>query len=86
MFWQGVVCKGACYQLFDGKPCYLCHQVHGPDGRGATTECSFALDLGNAQCVAFAPLCDKTHQRYLNTVVYTKIHRIIYTRSRVPEI
>ncbi|CAL8466241.1 g5777 [Coccomyxa elongata] len=46
---QGMVCKGACYQLFDGKPCYLCHQVHGHDGRGANTECSYALDLGNAQ-------------------------------------
>ncbi|BDA51428.1 probable BsuMI modification methylase subunit YdiP at N-terminal half [Coccomyxa sp. Obi] len=46
---QGVVCKGACYQLFDGKPCYLCHQMRGPDGNGAATECSYALDLGNAQ-------------------------------------
>ncbi|KAK9917248.1 hypothetical protein WJX75_002338 [Coccomyxa subellipsoidea] len=42
---QGVICKGACYQLFNGKPCYLCHQIHGPDETG----CAYALDLANAQ-------------------------------------
>ncbi|BDA42016.1 probable BsuMI modification methylase subunit YdiP at N-terminal half [Coccomyxa sp. Obi] len=46
---QGFVCKGACYQLFNGKPCYLCHQAHGPNGRGQEPDCSFALDLTNAQ-------------------------------------
>lgn len=48
---QGVICKGACYQLFNGKPCYTCHQAHGPDGTGRVApDCTYALDLSNAQC------------------------------------
>lgn len=47
---QGVLCKGACYQLFNGKPCYSCHQAHGPDGTGLSPDCTYALDLSNAQC------------------------------------
>ncbi|CAL8460848.1 g379 [Coccomyxa elongata] len=46
---QGFVCKGACYQLFNGKPCYNCHQAHGLNGRGQEPDCSSALDLANAQ-------------------------------------
>ncbi len=44
------MCKGACLQLFSGKPCYLCHQVHGPDGPADAPDCTYALDLANAQC------------------------------------
>lgn len=55
---QGVICKGACYQLFNGKPCYLCHQIHGPDETG----CAYALDLANAQCAHFTCLALTTNK------------------------
>lgn len=38
-------CLGACLQLFEGRPCYRCHD---PDP--SMHNCSFALDLGNARC------------------------------------
>jgi hypothetical protein len=40
--------------LFNGKPCYLCHQaaIHNEEDDAAPQDCTYALDLGNAQSVS----------------------------------
>lgn len=42
-------CMGACEQLFEGHPCYSCHQKNLQQ-RNSNEHVSFALDLSQAMC------------------------------------
>ena len=47
---QGALkCNGRCRQMFNGRPCYECHVPNEEC-------CSYALDLGDAQCAPCAAL------------------------------
>ncbi len=89
-------CLGACRQLYEGKPCYRCHD---PDP-SQTHNCSFALDLGNARCVYgifFLFLCVQVFlaNTHMHTYTHTPLdqpptpqstppHPLTHTRSPTP--
>lgn len=48
---QGIeFCQGACRLLFNGRPCFQCHDPDPEATAGQAGGCAFALDMGNAQC------------------------------------
>ncbi len=51
IYQQGIeFCQGACRLLFNGRPCFQCHDPNPEAMGGQAGGCAFALDMGNAQC------------------------------------